>query len=233
MNSLPAHLSENALGRIVTEWANVIGVPPQDVSRDEWILVERADLDAVVAVNVDGFGFAAAPPRVLDLLRSAPPESLLDAAGLARKLPAGAHPIGCADLLFTDRVPPLRRLNVREAAPADVVAVRGRVSATDWEESGIEETERQWAAMDSAGSPAAIAGFKRWRSELAQMGVLADPGHRGAGYAYAAAAVATQETVRAGLIAQWRSRQGNDASRRLAQRLGFTHCGVQAAVALS
>ncbi|MCO1338782.1 hypothetical protein BJH93_07755 [Kocuria polaris] len=117
-------------------------MPTQDISKDAWILVERADLEAVVAVNVDGFGFAAAPSRVLELLRNAPPGSLLDAAELVRMLPAGAHPIGSADLLFADRTSPLRRLAAREAASADVVALRGRVSAAEWEESGIEETER-------------------------------------------------------------------------------------------
>ncbi|WP_086990709.1 GNAT family N-acetyltransferase [Agrococcus casei] len=64
------------------------------------------------------------------------------------------------------------------------------------------------------------------------MAVLASPAHRGAGFAYATAAVATQEALGIGLVAQWRSRQGNEASRRLAQRLGFTQLGVQVAVTL-
>lgn len=232
MNSVPEPLSDTARRRIVSGWASVIGVPAQDIRKDEWVFVERADLEAVVVVGVEGYGLAAAPPEHVELLRHAPPESLLDAVALARMLPAGADPIGSADLLFADSSPRLTRIGACVSGPEDMATLRSQVSASEWQESGIEETERQWIAVAPAGSPAAVAGFKRWRSELAQMAVLASPAHRGAGFAYATAAVATQEAVGVGLIAQWRSRQGNEASRRLAQRLGFTQLGVQVAVTL-
>ena len=41
-----------------------------------------------------------------------------------------------------------------------------------------------------------------------------------------------REAVDAGLVAQWRCRVGNEASLRLADRLGFTRLGMQASVAL-
>ena len=215
----------------MTAWVHALGVPSQDARQDEWVFVERADLDAVVVVDVDGCGLAAAPPNVLDQLRDVSPELLLDADALAQMLP-GAEPIGSADLLFTDRSPRQALTAAVAARSQDVATLRAGVSAAQWEESGIEEAERRWSALAPAGDPAAVAGFTRWRAELAQMAVLASPQHRGAGFAYAAAAQATQTALGEGLIAQWRSRQGNDASRRLAQHLGFTRLGVQAAVAL-
>lgn len=232
MTSVSRPLSGTARGRIVTAWANAIGVLPADTRKDEWVFVERTDLEAVVVVSVDGRGLVAAPPKVLNALREASPDLLLDADALAKILP-GADPIGSADLLFTENSPQPSPVVATVTESARVAAMREGVSTPEWEESGIEETERRWATLAAAGSPAAFAGFTRWRSELAQMAVLASPQHRGAGFAYAAAAVATQEALGENLIPQWRSRQGNEASRRLAQRLGFTQLGVQAAVALN
>ncbi|MBO0594853.1 GNAT family N-acetyltransferase [Nesterenkonia sp. E16_7] len=232
MESLSEPLTDITRRRIVTAWANALGVPPADIRRDEWVFVERADLTAVVVVRVDGFGLVAAPAKILDRLGDVSRESLLDADALAGML-ASADPIGSADLLFAERSPRSSPSSVIPARPLDLATMRAGVSAAEWEESGLEETECQWAALNPAGDPAAIAGFSRWRSELAQMGVLAHPEHRGAGFAYAAAAAATDAALGAGLIAQWRSRQGNQASRVLAQRLGYTPLGVQAAVALN
>lgn len=231
MKSSYKPLSDSARGRILATWANALGMSPQDARKDEWGFVERPDLQAVVVVRVEGCGLAAAPPRVLDQLRHASPELLLDAAALARMLP-GASPIGSADLFFTEHSPQPSSTTATAARASDVATVRAGVSAAEWEESGIEETEHQWAVLGPQGVPAAVAGFSPWRSELAQLAVLASPQHRRAGFAYAAAAVATEEASRNGLIAQWRSRQGNVASRALAQRLGFTQLGVQAAVRL-
>lgn len=233
MSSGSDSISNAARSRIVAGWASAIGVPSQDIRKDEWIFVERADLEAVVVVSLEGYSFAAAPPELLEQLRHGSPELLLDADRLAEMLPAGAYPIGSADLFFAGSSPGLRPTRANASVPEDVATLRSQVSAAEWHESGIEETERQWTAMATAGSPAAVAGFNRWRSDLAQMAVLSSPVHRGEGFAYAAAAAATQGVLGEGLIAQWRSRQGNEASRRLAQRLGFTQLGVQAAVALN
>ncbi|EXF24128.1 acetyltransferase [Nesterenkonia sp. AN1] len=232
MKSISKPLTDVTRGRIVTAWANALGVPPDGIRQDEWVFVERADLSAVVVVRVDGVGLVAAPAKILDQLRDVSREVLLDADALASMLP-DADPIGSADLLFAERSPRSSPSSVIAARPLDLATMRAGVSAAEWDESGIEETERQWVALDPAGDPAAIAGFSRWRSELAQMGVLAAPQYRGAGLGHAAAAAATDAALGAGLIAQWRSRQGNQASRGLAQRLGYTQLGVQAAVALN
>lgn len=232
MGSTSKPLSDSARRRVVAAWTHALGTLPGEIRKDEWTFVERADLQAVVVVRVDGFGIAAAPPRLLDLVRRSSPESLLDAAALAKLLPA-ADPIGTADLPFAERNPERSPIRAAAADRIKTVSMREGVSPAEWDESGIEETQRRWTADGPAGRTAAIAGYARWRSELAQMAVLAHPQHRGAGCAYAAAAVATQEALGEGLIPQWRSRKGNEASRRLAQHLGFTQLGIQAAVALT
>ncbi|KUG60223.1 GNAT family N-acetyltransferase [Nesterenkonia jeotgali] len=232
MDPTPVTLSEAARSRTVSAWVSALGGSPQDIAKNEWLFVERADLSAVVAAQVDGFGVLAAPGAALDLIRDAPPRTLLDADALASLLPAGADPIGSADLLFAEHSPRLGPLHAAAAGPGDAAAVRTQVRPAEWEESGVDQAKRLWTALTPEGTPAAVAGFQPWHSELAQIAVLAGRGHRGSGFAYAAAALAIQEALAEGLVAQWRSRQGNEASLGLAGRLGFTQLGVQAAVRL-
>jgi RimJ/RimL family protein N-acetyltransferase len=232
MTTAPELLSAATRRRTVAAWAKAMGASQQDLSSSGWIFVEREDFDSVVVVHIDQIGLAAAPLRVLDVVRAVPRTALLDAEALARFLPRGADPIGSADLLFAERIPPASAITAVTARPEDVASVRSGVSSTEWDESGVEEMARVWAARTSPLGAAAIAGYRPWSSALAQMGVIATQQHRGAGFAYAAAAAATEAALAEGLIAQWRSRQGNDSSKRLAERLGFAHLGIQAAVRL-
>lgn len=229
MTTEPDHSSSPSRRRIVAAWADAIGASPQDLSRGDWVFVEREDFDSVVVVHIDQFGLVGAPRSVMDVLRAAPRSALLDAAALAQLLPRGAAAIGSADLLFTDRTPPTSSIAAVTAGAQDVASVRNGVSAAEWDESGLDEMEHIWAAGVSPLGAAAIAGYRPWNGALAQLGVIASPEHRGAGFAYAAA---TGAALADGLIAQWRSRRGNDASTRLAHRLGYAHLGIQSAVRL-
>lgn len=233
VNFVPGTVSDIAQRRIVAAWAEVIGAPAEDFHKSEWAFVEREDLEVAVVVRVAGHGLAAAPLKALNLLRCASPEALLDVTALTTSLPAGADPIGSADLLFTESSPQPSPVGVSLAVPADVAELRDQVGASEWEESGVEDAQRRWAARTPEGRPAAVAGFNPWGGALAHMAVLASPRHRGAGFAYAAAAFAIHEALADGLIPQWRSRQGNASSLGLAQRLGFTQLGAQVAVALN
>ena len=47
-----------------------------------------------------------------------------------------------------------------------------------------------------------------------------------------AAAAATNDALASGLVAQWRARHDNEASLRLARRLGYTELGTQTTVVL-
>lgn len=231
--ALPEGLSALARERVLSAWSGALEGADQGARRGEATFVERADLDAVVVVELEGVLRVSGPARALEVARRAPRETLLDAVALAGLLPGNADPIGTADLLFTDRHPRPGRYLATAAGAADAMAVEDDVSSAEWDESGLNEMDRRWAVAGPDGRPAAIAGFEPWRSDIAQLGVAAASQHRAAGLAYAAAAAATAGALDAGLIAQWRSRQGNDPSLRLARRLGFVQLGVQSAVALN
>lgn len=232
MESLPGAISASARARILSTWIEALHASVPAVPH-EATFVERADFDAIVAVEIDGMLLVCAPPAALDIVRRARRETLLDAEAVARLFPGVADPIGTADLLFTERRPRRGDHVATAAEVADVTAVRGDVSAAEWEESGVGEMGRRWVVTASDGQPAAIAGFEPWRSEIAQLGIVSATHNRRAGYAYSVAAAAAGAALDAGLIAQWRSRQGNGPSLQLARRLGFVQLGVQAAVALN
>ncbi len=99
-------------------------------------------------------------------------------------------------------------------------------------EPGMDDMPWRWAGHTDSGATAAVAGYEQW-GELAQLGVLAVPAHRGRGFAYAAAARTVTEAIATGRLAQWRCRVGNDPSARLAKRLGFVRAGVQTAITVS
>jgi len=59
------------------------------------------------------------------------------------------------------------------------------------------------------------------------IGVITRADRRGRGLAGVAAGAAARECLDRGLLPQWRARVGNDASQRVAERLGFVTLGVQ------
>lgn len=85
-------------------------------------------------------------------------------------------------------------------------------------------------APAEAPVPLAGAGYVVWADQLAHMGVLTSPRARGRGYGVLAAAVGTNAALDAGLIPQWRARWDNEASKRMAQVLGYELVGSQTTV---
>lgn len=224
----------SAAGREVARltWTRAIGVDPAEVLPGEVLIAAREGLDAVIALEWDGAVVAAAPPRVAGELAGIRPEMLLDADAdaLARVMP-GARPLGSADLLFADRAPSGTG-TARNAAADDLAAMRSAVTPDEWDEAGLESMPHRWAVDDAQGDVAAIAGYEVWRDRVAQLGVLTGPSARGRGHGVSVAAAATRAAIGHGLVAQWRSRRGNDASLASARRLGFVLVGRQVAVAL-
>ena len=78
----------------------------------------------------------------------------------------------------------------------------------------------------------AVVSTHDWYDTIAHLSVFTDASPRGHGLAGRVAAVAVAASLERDLIPQWRSRLGNDASARAADRLGFTPLGRQAYVRL-
>ncbi|WP_051222600.1 GNAT family N-acetyltransferase [Agrococcus lahaulensis] len=215
---------------LAAAWAEALGTAFGAFDRDGTTLVPRDDLAAVIVVELGDAMVVAAPSAALDALAGRDRATLLDAAAVSAALP-GSRPLGSAHLLVAGARPPAPAHPVVAADDRDVRLVREVVAEDEWEEAGVEPMERLWAVR-IGGRAVAIAGFEPWRSRLAHIGVVAAGAQRGRGVAASAAAAVVGAALDAGLVPQWRCRVGHTASLRLAERLGFTRVGVQAAVAL-
>lgn len=214
-------------------WANRLGTSPDVFEHDGLVMLARP-WDSVVVVELGRCCVVAGPGTVIDGPAHVDRRVMGDADSLAALLggPPTARAIGTADLWFTGIPVGADLGDTTEATDADLATLRADCSPAEFDESGLAELSRRWVSRTAAGAVAASAGYAPWAHTLAHVGVLSAPPHRGQGHAYRAAARAVDEALAEGLIAQWRCRVGNDASARLAQRLGFTWAGRQTAVRL-
>lgn len=143
----------------------------------------------------------------------------------------GARPLGAAELSYIDtRVDHAELPTTQEDAAVE--ALEAVCSDEDTDEVGLSGMPHHWVILDRADPqvPLAGSGYVVWADSLAHMGVLTSPGARGRGYGVLAAAVGTDAALDAGLIPQWRARWDNEASKRVAQVLGYELVGSQTTV---
>ena len=169
------------------------------------------------------------------------PAALVHPSTLLRS--CDGHParlVGHAVLGFTDRyaepsVPgsvALEDVPVDDA-PSAAAALERACPPDDVAEVGLAEMGRLFVTLDDRDQPTAGAGYDEWQGLLGHLGVLTPPEQRGTGWGTVAAALALNDALDAGLVAQWRARSDNAASRRLARTLGFAEVGEQSTVTLA
>lgn len=229
-------LSPTGRLRVLRGWAGRLSVPVETLTSPGTHVIAREGATAVVVVELEMecsrvvVGPSAALERIRDLGRTEPLDLQLLVTGLESFRP---RPIGAASLSYRDtRL--ARRLPIATTRADDALVEEQRqaVAADEWDESGLATMPQRWAATTPEGQLAALGGFERWGADIAQLGVVAKPEARGQGYAAAAAGEALTQALDDGLVAQWRCREGNAASERLAASLSFTRLGRQLAVDL-
>jgi RimJ/RimL family protein N-acetyltransferase len=222
-------------------WAGELGVEASRFGSAGVQVCERADPSApqralvvgttrgtIVSLPAAGLrGFSAAGLDLAALSRqgraylaSIPPDSpLLDVRGPAYLgyWPLPPPPAGPGEELGLDHREALARLRV--SAPAE------------WSEAGLDSAS--WCFGSVVGDDlVAAAGYQCWPPELAHLAVFCRPDHRRRGQAATALRAAIAHALGAGLLPQYRARDGNVASRALAERLGFAEYGWMATVYL-
>jgi hypothetical protein len=168
------------------------------------------------------------------------PAALVDPTTLLRS--CDGHParlLGHAVLGFTDRyaapaVPGAAGLDEVpvDDAPDAAAALERACPPDDVAEVGLAAMARRFVTLDDRDQPTSGAGYDEWQGLLGHLGVLTPPELRRAGWGTVAAALALNDALDAGLVAQWRARSDNVASRRLARRLGVSEAGEQSTVLL-
>jgi ribosomal protein S18 acetylase RimI-like enzyme len=169
------------------------------------------------------------------------PSDLVDPSTLLRS--CDGHParlVGHAVLGFTDRYaePPvpgsvaLRDVPVDDA-PTAAAALERACPPDDVAEVGLAEMSRSFVTLDDRDQPTSGAGYDEWQGLLGHLGVLTPPELRRIGWGTVAAALALNDALDVGLVAQCRVRTDNTAARRLARTLGFVEVGEQSRVTLA
>ncbi|MHC5905236.1 GNAT family N-acetyltransferase [Streptomyces sp. S6] len=143
-----------------------------------------------------------------------------------RALPSGADILGPATLAY---LPPGTTTPATTATPQESVRSFLRsVGPRDAAESALADIDSPAFVVREGSRVLAAAGYERWPAETAHLCVLTAPEARGRGLAGEAASAAVRHALEAGLLPQWRA--GNDASRRVAEKLGFREVGEQVSV---
>jgi GNAT superfamily N-acetyltransferase len=211
-----------------------------------WVVAAGpGDQGRIVVVRLGDAGAVSAPAELAPAVREVVAGSLEDLTGpgavveLLRTVVPVAGVRGPAVLAYADAgcCTPYEGAGVAEVATlragdAGVVGLAAACGSDDADESSITEMTSPVSVIRADGRVVAAAGYEVWGGELAQVGVLTDPGYRGRGLGTAVAGAAVARAVAAGLVAQWRARPAIVGSRRIARTLGFVDLGWQLAVRL-
>jgi GNAT superfamily N-acetyltransferase len=229
-----AVLTPDAWSRVVSAWADQVGVSPQTMRTAGVHAVQREDLPALAVLKIRASTVVVGPFSALSAIAGLQPHELLSIPTLVDRLErCDPEPIGTATIAFRDSgFGGAPHEGVRCATADDANELRAAVAAEEWHEGGLDHASDLWAVATDDGTVAAIAGYEVWNGGIAQLGVAAHPAFRGRGFARAVAAVAITEAHEARLVVQWRSRNGNEPSQRLGASLGFVVVGQQSAVEL-
>jgi RimJ/RimL family protein N-acetyltransferase len=187
--------------------------------------------DRVSVVMLGSERFTCAPRHLRDRIEGAELEDLSSLVGILGDDVEAV--VGEARLSYTDAATlrPVAISGVTEIADDVRLAVlRAASDPNEWSEAGVDEPGAFRCAVVDDDSLLAVATLRVWDDALGQLGVFTAAHARRRGLASAAGAAAATHALTLGLVPQWRSLIGNDASTRVADRLGFVDLGRQMTV---
>jgi GNAT superfamily N-acetyltransferase len=214
-------------------WASYYGVSPEELRAPEARVVAHAGLAGYRGLQgfvlLGGGLLVSAPPEQVEMLARHVAgwrlESLLDLTRLVELgLPAGAA-VGPAFLGYTDsrHFKPTPSLAVRRLERGDRQSFEELREACDPEEwdHGGGAFELPSAGWFEDGRVLAVAHYEVWGGAIAHVGVVAEPGARGAGRGHAVVSAITGVALAEGLVPQYRTLETNAPSLKVASDLGF------------
>lgn len=214
-------------------WASYYGIAPEELRAPAARVVAHAGLAGYRGLQ----GFAclgaglvlSAPSECVELLAHHVGgwslESLLDARRLCDLGLAAGEAVGPAFLGYTDarHFKPAPSLAVRRLERGDREAFEELREACDPEEwdHGGGAFELPSAGWFEDGRILAVAHYEVWGGAIAHVGVVAEPGARGAGRGHAVVSAITGLALAEGLVPQYRTLETNAPSLAVARDLGF------------
>ncbi len=217
-------------------WSRVLGLPDDALSGADLRVEHVPDPPrSLMTVRLGPTTAVVGPDWFVEAARDLAPDDLARVGTLLALAEGhgGADPLGVGVLAFTDEHVDLPGLDDAEIGDEAALVARLRESCppADVEESALLELDPAFVLVED-DVPVAGAGYTEWVGLLAHVGVVTATGHRRRGRGLLAAAAATNDALASGLVAQWRARHDNEASLRLARRLGYAELGTQTTVVL-
>jgi len=142
--------------------------------------------------------------------------------------------VGAARLAYTDAVAfrPVATGEVTGVGDDDagVAALRAASDPREWNDASPDEPCEHRCGIVDNDSLVAIATLRVWDDTLGHVGVFSAAHARRRGLASRVGSAVVTHALTLGLVPQWRSRLGNEASARVADQLGFVDLGRQMTV---
>ena len=189
-------------------------------------------LDRVSIVVIGHERFTCAPERLrgrIDVEAPAELSSLLEMLGDEVEAVRGV-----ARLSYTDEAAfrPVASDGVTGIGDDDarLAALRAASDPSEWAEASPDEPCEYRDGVVERDSLLAVATLRVWDDALGHVGVFTAAHARRHGLASKVGSAAVTRALTLGLVPQWRSRIENDASARVADRLGFVALGKQLTV---
>jgi GNAT superfamily N-acetyltransferase len=113
---------------------------------------------------------------------------------------------------------------------AGLAALRAASDPDEWSDASPDEPCDYRGGVVDTGALIAVATLRVWDDTLGHVGVFSAAHARRRGLASRVGSAAVTYALTLGLVPQWRSRLGNEASARVADRLGFVDVGRQMTV---
>lgn len=214
-------------------WASYYGITPEELAAPGVRVVAHqglAGFRGVQGFERQGAGLVvSAPPEWVQVLARASQglsfENLCEREALVSLgMPAGTV-VGPTFLGYTDarHFRPTPSLAVRRLERGDRSAfeeLREACDPEDWEQGGggFESPSVGWFEH---GRILAVAHYEVWGGTIAHVGVVVDPGARGAGRGHGVVSAVTGLALAEGLVPQYRTLETNAASLTLARDLGY------------
>lgn len=221
--------------RAAAFWAKRLGCAASVFERPG-VTVVRHPLERVYAMAVGDSLIVAAPEALRERFANASePRALVTPEGLRPYLPAVERFVGPARILYLERplAEPAGVDRIDSVSDSRVVALRGRVTAEEWEHANLAAAEPPLFAVLLGGEVGAASGFERLDDRVAHLGVLADPRVRGRGLGRVAVQAAAAHAQSLGLLAQYQTLAANVPALRIAESLGFELFAVTLSARLS
>jgi RimJ/RimL family protein N-acetyltransferase len=216
-----------------------VGLPVETVERVRafWSAWEAQSVlpDRVSVVVIDHQRFTCAPERLRGRIDD---EAPADLSSMIEILGDDVEEVvGHARLAYTDAAAfrPVARDGVTSVGDHDVriAALRAASDPGEWSDAAPDEQCEHRCGVVENDSLVAIATLRVWNDTLGHVGVFSAAHARRRGLASKVGSAAVTYALTLGLVPQWRSRLGNEASERVADQLGFVALGRQMTVRVS